>query len=84
MQQEARKTKKTLQGIVLKIIDDKTIKVEVEKKAAHPLYKKILKSHKKYLVDKNEMEVEAGNHVVIEETNPISKNKKFKLIEVEK
>ncbi|MBN1331310.1 30S ribosomal protein S17 [Candidatus Dojkabacteria bacterium] len=84
MEQEARKTKKTLKGVVVKIVDEKTIKVDVERKAAHPLYQKILKSNKKYLADRNGIEVEVGNQVIIEETTPVSKNKKFKLIEVAK
>ncbi|MBD3280252.1 30S ribosomal protein S17 [Candidatus Dojkabacteria bacterium] len=66
----------------MKLVDEKTVKVEVERKAAHPLYKKILKSHKKYVVDKNGKEVEVGDNVEIEETTPVSKKKKFKLVEV--
>lgn len=82
MKEKARKTKKQLKGVVLKVIDDSTAKVEVETKTAHPLYKKILKSHKRYLVEINGKQISEGDEVTIEETTPISKNKKFKLVEV--
>ncbi len=74
--------KKRRKGIVVKIIDEKTVKVEVERKSPHPLYKKIVKSHKKYLVDTNSKEVKLQDEVIIEETNPISKRKAFKIISV--
>jgi small subunit ribosomal protein S17 len=74
--------KKRRKGIVIKIIDEKTTKVEVERKAPHPLYKKIIKTHKKYLVDTNSYKVKLRDEVMIEETNPISKRKKFKIIKV--
>jgi small subunit ribosomal protein S17 len=72
--------RKTKQGIVTKVVDTKTVKVEVENKKAHPLYGKIIKSHKRYLVDANGKTVTVGDKVIIEECSPISKNKKFKLI----
>lgn len=72
--------KKTKRGVVTKLIDVKTVKVEVEQKRAHPMYGKIIKSHKRYLVSANGKTVKVGDKVMIEECNPISKNKKFKLI----
>jgi len=72
--------KKTKQGIVTKLVDTKTVKVEIENKKAHPIYGKIVKSHKRYLVDVNGKKVNVGDKVTIEECSPVSKNKKFKLI----
>lgn len=72
--------KKTKQGVLMKIIDTKTAKVEIEQKKAHPIYSKIVKSHKRYLVDLNGKNVKAGDKVTIEEIRPVSKNKKFRII----
>lgn len=77
-----QKHRKTLKGEVVKVIDDFTVKVEVERKQPHPLYKKIIKSHKTYLVDASNNEVNVGDYVTIEECKPKSKSKTFKLIEV--
>lgn len=74
--------KKELSGIIIKLIDDKTVKIEVEKKKAHPLYGKIIKSHKKFVVDKAGLDVKLGDKVVIRECRPLSKNKTFKLINI--
>ncbi len=74
--------KKRRKAIVIKIIDERTAKVEVERKAPHPLYKKIVKSHKKYLVDINQKKINVNDSVIIEETNPISKRKSFKIVKV--
>lgn len=73
---------KTKKGKIVKLIDDKTVKVEVEQKKAHPLYGKIMKSFKRYLADKNNFEVKVNSEVVIQECNPISKRKCFQVIEI--
>jgi len=78
------KYKKTRKGEVVKIVNDNTIKVEVERKTAHPLYSRIVKSHKRYLVATKGQEVKVGDIVIIEETKPISKRKAFKLISISK
>lgn len=80
MKQKEVKTKRKLKGEVIKIVDEYTVKVEVEEKSAHPLYKKIMKSHKKYLIDLQGNKVEVGEKVEIEEMRPVSKRKKFKLV----
>lgn len=73
---------KKLQGVIVNVIDDSTIKVRVEIKFAHPLYKKIIKKHKNYLVHKKiEGEFVKGDIVWILEGKPVSKNKKFYLVE---
>lgn len=71
---------RSLAGKVIKIVDDNTVKVEVERKAAHPLYGKIMKSHKKYVVAANSKELSVGDIVTIIETRPVSKKKSFKII----
>lgn len=68
---------KTLQGIVVSTKMDKTITVRVERKFPHPLYKKIISKHKKYLVHCEDEGIKDGDLVLIEEGKPISKRKSF-------
>lgn len=74
--------RRKMEGVVKKLIDVSTVVVEVERKYKHKKYGKIIKSHKKYLVDKSEVEVEVDTMVLIEETRPISKKKHFKILEI--
>lgn len=60
----------------------KTATVEVEIRRPHPLYKKIVKKNKKFLVHLGKTEVKEGDVVKIGETRPISKKKYFKVLEV--
>jgi len=60
----------------------KTATVELETRRPHPLYKKIIKKHKKILADTSGVEVNQDDIVKIKETRPISKRKKFKILEV--
>jgi small subunit ribosomal protein S17 len=59
---------------------DKTVVVEVERIKKHPLYKKRMKIHKKYKAHDENGDYKQGDHVVIEECRPKSKDKKFKVI----
>ena len=61
---------------------DKTIVVSVERRYAHPLYGKQVKRHKKYYAHDEENEAQAGDIVRIVETRPLSRNKRWRLIEV--
>lgn len=69
-----------ISGKVVSNTTPKTIVVEVERKVRHPMYKKIIKRNKKYLVDSNNLEVKIGDIVSIIEIKPMSKRKKFKLV----
>lgn len=82
MTKESKQTKqpKKLQGVVVNIVDNKTVKVKVETKFPHPLYKKIIQTHKNYLAHVRSGEFSKGDQVWIEEGKPISKAKKFYLI----
>ena len=77
---EQKKQPKKLQGVIQNIIDEKSVKVRVETKYPHPLYKKIVKSHKNYLAHVEKGEYQKGDIVWILEGKPVSKNKKFYLI----
>lgn len=61
---------------------DKTITVSVETVKRHPLYKKTIKTSKKYKVHDEHNEAKTGDIVRIMETRPISKDKRFRLIEI--
>jgi len=72
--------KKRLKGIVVSDKMEKTVVVNVEKMKEHPKYKRRYKTHKKYKAHDENKEYHAGDNVIIEETNPISKHKKWKVI----
>lgn len=72
--------KKTLQGIVVSDKMKKTVVVQVERIKEHPKYKRRYKIHKKYKAHDENQEYHIGDKVVIEETIPMSKDKKWKII----
>jgi len=72
--------KKTLQGIVVSDKMQKTVVVQVERIKEHPKYKRRYKIHKKYKAHDQNQEYHIGDKVVIEETAPISKDKKWRVI----
>ena len=74
---------KQFKGIVVSDKMDKTVSVLVERNWMHPIYKKSLKRTKKYLVH-NELGAKSGDVVIFAETKPLSKNKKFTLVEIVK
>lgn len=71
---------KTLQGKVVSTKMDKTIVVEVERVFRHHLYKKTLKKHKNYKVHNTDDTISLNDVVIIEETRPMSKEKRFKVL----
>ena len=73
--------KKVLHGTVVSDKENKTIKVLVERKYQHPLFKKVLKSKKKYSAHDEENKFKNGDKVSIIESKPFSKNKKFQVME---
>ena len=74
--------KKILKGKVVKNNRSKTITVLVERKYQHPVLKKVIKTKKKYHVHDEKNLLKVGDKVSIIETKPISKQKKFKVLEV--
>ena len=74
--------RKSRLGLVVSDIQDKTVIVNVARNVRHPIYHKVLKWTKKYQVHDPENRATIGDIVRIEETNPISKNKRWKLTEV--
>ena len=69
-------------GIVISNKMQKTIVVKIENRYSHPMYSKILVKTKKYLAH-NELEnCKIGDQVLIQECRPLSKRKRWKLIEI--
>ena len=74
-------TKKILKGLVTSAKNDKTIVVEVTRKFKHPFYDKIIKRSKKYHAHDEKNKFKEGEMVSIIESKPISKKKKWQVIE---
>ena len=70
-----------LQGIITKLSTPNTVRVRVEHKAQHPLYKKIISRHTHYLADcADSSKFEIGQAVLIEEARPVSKRKAWRVV----
>ena len=73
--------KRLLQGIVVSDKADKTIVVNVERRFTHPILKKTVRRTKKYQAHDAENKFKVGDRVTIEESKPISKTKRWVVIE---
>ncbi len=73
--------KKILEGVVVSDKGNKSITVVVERKYQHPVLQKVVKSKKKYHVHDEKNLFKVGDKVSIIESKPISKTKKFTVIE---
>src|SRR6266478_5909848 len=60
----------------------KTIIVKVERRFAHPKYKKVMTGYKKFYAHDEKSEAKVGDRVRIEETRPLSKTKRWRLVQV--
>jgi small subunit ribosomal protein S17 len=60
----------------------KTITVVVERKVKHPIYGKFMKSSKKFMAHDENNDCNIGDLVRISETRPLSKNKRWRLVEI--
>lgn len=79
---EERKFRKSRVGIVTSDKMAKTITVEVRRSIRHPLYGKAVKRSKKFAAHDEAGTAGIGDVVRIEETRPLSKNKRWRLVEV--
>ena len=82
--EDTRGRRKERVGFVTSTKMDKTITVSVEGVKYHPLYKKAMKSTKKYKAHDEENTCNVGDLVRIKETRPLSKTKCWRLVEVVK
>ena len=79
---EARARRKERVGTVVSNKMDKTIVVRVDRTAKHAMYNKIMSKSTKVMVHDEKKEAVIGDKVRIEETRPLSKNKRWRLVEV--
>ena len=79
---EERNLRKTRIGKVVSDKMDKTITVAIEDHVKHPLYGKIVKVTKKFKAHDEKNECGIGDTVKIKETRPISKDKRWRLVEI--
>jgi small subunit ribosomal protein S17 len=79
---EERKIRKTKTGVVSSDKMDKTITVAVERKVKHPIYGKFVKKTTKFHAHDDKNECSIGDVVKIMETRPLSKTKRWRLVEV--
>jgi small subunit ribosomal protein S17 len=73
--------KRVLQGIVVSDKNDKTIVVRVDRAFTHPVLKKTIRRSKKYHAHDAENAYKVGQMVLIQESPPISKNKRWVVVE---
>jgi small subunit ribosomal protein S17 len=81
---ETRNNRKTRTGKVTKNKMEKSIIVAIERKVAHPLYKKYFKRTTKFYAHDEKNEAGIGDTVKIMETRPLSKLKRWRLVEIVK
>jgi small subunit ribosomal protein S17 len=79
---ETKTAKKTRVGVVVSDKMTKTIVVEVERRVPHPQFKKIVRKTTKYYAHDEEKKAKVGDKVLIQESRPLSKLKRWTLLEV--
>ena len=77
-----RNLRKTLVGKVVSDKMDKTVVVAIEDSVKHPLYNKIIKRTIRLKVHDEKNECGTGDRVKIMETRPLSKDKRWRLVEI--
>jgi small subunit ribosomal protein S17 len=81
-QPEKRKLRKSRQGVIVSDKLDRSIVVRVDRTMRHPLYKKVIRRSKKYMAHDQENSGKVGDLVRIMECRPISRRKRWRLVEV--
>ena len=82
MAEETRNLRKVRQGVVVSDVNDKTIVVKISERKAHPIYKKMMTTTKKFHAHDENNEAHIGDTVRIMETRPLSKMKRWRLVEI--
>lgn len=79
---ELRNRRKERMGVVIKDKMDKGIVVRIDRITKHPVYKRIMKKSSRITVHDEKNEARVGDKVMIQETRPMSKNKRWRLREI--
>ena len=82
MEDIKRNLRKQRVGVVVSEAMDKSIRVEVAIRMQHPKYGKFITRKKNYLAHDEENTCHVGDTVKIMETRPLSKNKRWRLVEI--
>ncbi len=77
-----RNLRKERVGLVVSNKMDKSITVSIERKVKHPMYGKFVKKNTKFMAHDEANDCTIGDTVKIQETRPMSKNKKWRLVEI--
>ncbi len=76
--------KKTLQGVVVSDKMDKTVVVKINRRFKHPLFKKYISKSKKYSAHDEKNLCSIGDEVIISESRPLSRTKRWRVKEIVK
>ncbi len=79
---EERNSRKVRQGVVVSAAGDKTCVVKVEERKSHPVYGKMITTTKKFHAHDENNEAGVGDVVRIMETRPLSKMKRWRLVNI--
>ncbi len=79
---DERNNRKVRQGVVVSDANDKTIVVQITERKPHPIYGKMMTSTKKLHAHDENNEAHVGDTVSIMETRPLSKMKRWRLVEI--
>lgn len=84
MEGEKRSKRKEKEGKVVKISGDKSVLVEVTRRVRHPVYGKIVKKRKKFMVHDDDNTAQIGDSVTFVESRPLSRRKRWRIMKVGK
>ena len=79
---DERNNRKVRQGVVVSDANDKTIVVQISERKQHPIYGKMMTSTKKLHAHDENNEAHVGDTVSVMETRPLSKMKRWRLVEI--
>jgi small subunit ribosomal protein S17 len=77
-----KSNKRTIKGIVISDKMDKTIVVKTERLVKHPIFHKYVRRHAKYKAHDEKNQCKVGDTVVIIESRPVSKDKRWRMVEI--
>ncbi|HLN13837.1 MAG TPA: 30S ribosomal protein S17 [bacterium] len=78
----ARAKRKTQVGLVVSDKMQKTVVVEVVRRGRHPLYRKVVSQNRRFKAHDEQNEAHVGDRVLISETRPLSKDKRWRVVQV--
>lgn len=82
MENNMRKTRKVREGVVVSNKMQKTVTVRVERTIRHPRYEKVVTRGKKFYAHTEDSNIQIGQRVRIVETRPLSKLKRWRVLEI--